>query len=259
MVITPLQRVLVVFACALSAVTVVTVWETIRSLIAVPWQAILFAGAFAAFDLVKYLLWPASRELYAAGRRREGSVLVGLAIALAGISAWATSDMLTNALMTRNAQHQAHQQRIANIEGARTADAQALDQLATEAAAIRTQADALRARGMATPALNLEAAALTRIDSQRDAARQRLDSSARELAELRATPAAEGMSLWLANLLGIGLALALEIIPAALLTISRGSHAPRVTAPGKPAPAARRDSRALRIISRASAARTVAA
>ncbi|MNZ18483.1 hypothetical protein D3C78_354960 [compost metagenome] len=254
-----LQRALVGAACALSAVTAVTVGATIHGLIITPWKAILFAGAFVVVDLVKYALWPASRELHAANRRWEGLMLILLAIALAGISAWATSDMLTNSLMARGAQHQAHLQRIAGIEESREAARQELARLDAEAAAVAGEVAALNAKGFATPALNLAKASDARIDALRIEARERLDRSARELADLRATPVADGMPTWLAGLLGYGLALALEIIPAALLTIARGSQAAQVHAPGKPAPAQRRDRRAIRIISRASAARTVAA
>ncbi|CAD5376759.1 conserved membrane hypothetical protein [Pseudomonas sp. OF001] len=254
-----LRRGLIGAACALSAVTAVTVGATIHGLIITPWKAILFAGAFVVVDLVKYALWPASRELHAAGRRWECSLLIVLAIALAGISAWATSDMLTNALAARGTQHQAHQLRIAGTDESREAARQELARLDAEAAAVAGEVAALNAKGYATPALNLAKASNERIDALRIEARERLDSSTRELAELRATPVAGGMPSWLATLLGIGLALALEIIPAALLTIARGSHGLQAPALGKPQPAQRRDRTAFRIISRASSPRTVAA
>lgn len=257
---TLLKRSLVGAACALSAVTAVTVGATIHGLIITPWKAILFAGAFVVVDLVKYALWPASRDLHAAGRRWECSLLIVLAMALAGISAWATSDMLTNALASRGWQYQEHQQRIADIDAARDIDRQSLARLDAEAAAVAGEVAALNAKDFATPALNLAKASNERIDARRAESRERLDSAGRELSALRSQPVAEGISAWLATLLGYGLALALEIIPAALLAIARGSQpVQQVAAPGKPHPAPRRDRRALRIISRASAASTVAA
>jgi len=228
------QRAQIGAAWSLSGVTAVTVALAVTALITDPVLALLFAGAFVVLDLVKYSLWPTAREAIATGRTLAGGAMIAVAFALAAVSAWATAETLTTAINARNAQHQAHQQRIADLEATRTAAAQALDQLAAEAAATRTQADALRARGMATPALNLEAAALARIDAHRADARERMDSTARELATLRAQPAPAALPADLAPLLGIGLALALEIVPALLLTTLRAQPETPST-PGKPA------------------------
>lgn len=231
---TILRRSQIGAAWSLSGVTAVTVALAVTALIAAPIPALLFAGAFVVLDLVKYSLWPTAREAIAAGRQHAGWAMIAVALALAAVSVWATSESLTTAINARSAQHQAHQQRIADLEAARTADAQLLDQLAGEAAATRTQADALRARGMATPALNLETAALARIDARRAEARERMDSGARELATLRAQPEPAALPAELAPLLGLGLALALEIVPALLLTTLRAQPETPST-PEKPA------------------------
>lgn len=215
------QRALIGAAWALSSVTAVTVAIAIYALIDDKRHAALFAGAFVLLDLVKYALWPTARDTIAAGRRIAGLAMMACAIALAGVSAWATADLLTSSFTARSTQHQAHQQRIADLGAVRAAEAQALDQLAAEAAATRTQADALRARGMATPALNLETAALARIDARRAEARERMEHGTSELATLRAQPVPAAMSADLALLLGLGFALALEIVPALLLTALR--------------------------------------
>lgn len=224
-----IHRALLGAAWALSGVTAVTVGAALHGLIATPWQAALFAGAFVVLDLVKYLLWPTARDFFAAGRQRAARAMVGCAIVLAGISAWATSDLFTNALRERAAQQVAQQQRIALAQAERAQAQHELEQLAGEAAAIRVQADALRARGMATPALNLETSALARLDTRHDAARERIALAGAELARLQALPVATTLPDALARLLGLGLALALEIVPALLLTALRG-HTPVVAA-----------------------------
>ena len=224
-----IHRALLGVAWALSGVTAVTVGAALHGLIATPWQAVLFAGAFVVLDLVKYLLWPTARDFFAAGRQRAARAMVGCAIVLAGISAWATSDLFTNALRERAAQQVAQQQRIALAQAERAQAQHELEQLAGEAAAIRAQADALRARGMATPALNLETSALARLDTRHDAARERIALAGAELARLQALPVATTLPDALARLLGLGFALALEIVPALLLTALRG-HAPAAAA-----------------------------
>lgn len=224
-----IHRALLGAAWALSGVTAVTVGAALHGLIATPWQAVLFAGAFVVLDLVKYLLWPTARDFFAAGRQRAARAMVGCAIVLAGVSAWATSDLFTNALRERAAQQVAQQQRIALAQAERAQAQHELEQLAGEAAAIRVQADALRARGMATPALNLETSALARLDTRHDAARERIALAGAELARLQALPVATTLPDALAHLLGLGLALALEIVPALLLTALRG-HTPAAAA-----------------------------
>lgn len=235
---TLLRRAQIGAAWSLSGVTAVTVALAVTALIADPVLALLFAGAFVVLDLVKYSLWPTARAAMAEGRTGAGLAMLATALALAAVSAWATSERLTNALTSRNAQHQAHQQRIADLEAGRTADALVLDLLAAEAAATRAQADTLRARGMATPALNLETATMARIDASRTEARARMDSAASELNTLRAQPAPAALPAELAPLLGLGLALALEIVPALLLTALRPQPEPTPAAekPAETAP-----------------------
>ncbi|ERI50883.1 hypothetical protein N878_07570, partial [Pseudomonas sp. EGD-AK9] len=90
-------------------------------------------------------------------------------------------------------------------------------------------------RGMVTRALELEAAALTRIDALRAAAQQRRDTASQELTALRSKPAkAAGLPLELATLLCIGFALALEVVPALILCALRpatDAETARATAP----------------------------
>lgn len=212
-------------AWALSSVTVVTVCLAVYALVDDKRLALLYAGAFAVLDLVKYLLWPTAREAVTSGRRWSAAALLGAASVLAIGSGLATAERFTSALQARTAQQQAHDQRHADLLATRAATERELTQLVAEAEAVRSEANALRARDIATPALALENAGMARIDAQRSAARERLDSTNRELAELQAQALPVALPAELAPLLGIGLALALEIIPALLLTIARPAPA----------------------------------
>lgn len=217
-------------AWALSSVTVVTVCLAVYALVDDKRLALLYAGAFAVLDLVKYLLWPTAREAVTSGRRWSAAALLGAASVLAIGSGLATAERFTSALQARTAQQQAHDQRHADLLATRAAAERELTQLDSEAEAVRSEANALRARDIATPALALENAGMARIDAQRSAARERLDSTNRELAELQAQALPVALPAELAPLLGIGLALALEIIPALLLTIARPAPAAQPTA-----------------------------
>lgn len=229
-------------AWALSSVTAITVALAVYALLDDKRLAVLFAGAFVVLDLVKYALWPVARDCIAGGRRLAGIALIACAVSLASVSGWATSDLLTGALSARAVKLEAQQHRIADLEAARTDARTALDALAAEAAAARQQADVLRARGMATPALNLENATHARLEARRADAQARLDAAAAELAGLRAEPLPAAMPVTLATLLGLGLALALEVVPALLLTVIRSEPAP---APAEPAVAEAQSQRAL--------------
>jgi len=212
-------------ACTLSSVTAVSVALAIFALIDDPILAALFAGAAVLLDIYKYLAWPLALTSLL-GRRFVAAALLALtSLSLAGVSGWATYDRLMHSIIGARAEHQAIQvQRITDLEAARTADQQLIAGLAAEADSVHAQAETMRARGMVTRALELEATALPRIASQHDRARLRIDASSLELTQLRAsTPKAAGLPLELATLLCLGFALALEIVPALLLSAVRGS------------------------------------
>lgn len=217
--------VLTSIACTLSSVTAVSVALAMYALIDDPVLAALFAGAAVLLDVYKYLAWPLALTALSARRFVAAALIALTALALAGVSGWATYDRLMYSIMDSRAEHQAIQeQRIADLEIARAADQQLMNSLATEAESIRTQAEAMRARGMVTRALELEASALPRIAGQSDQARQRLDAASLELTQLRASaPKAAGLSLEMTTLLCLGFALALEIVPALLLSVTRCS------------------------------------
>jgi len=212
-------------ACALSSVTAVSVALAMFALIDDPILAALFAGAAVLLDIYKYLAWPLALVALSA-RSFIAAVLLALtALALAAVSGWATYDRLMHAIIGSRTEHQAIQeQRITDLETARIADQKLIADLAAEADSIRAQAKVMRTRGMVTRALELESSALPRIAEQRDQARQRLDAASLELTQLRASaPKASALPLELTTLLCLGFALALEIVPALLLSVVRSS------------------------------------
>ncbi len=214
---------LLAMVAALAGVTATSVAMAISALIEAPLLAGLFAAAAVVLDLFKYAAWPLALMLLAARRTLAALLMMVSALALGAVSGWATYDRLMTSIITSQAEHQAlHEQRQADLLELRQADATRIEQLDDEAVAIHHQANALRERGMVTRALELEAAALARIDALRNAAQQRRDSASRELTTLRSQPAkAAGLPLELASLLCLGFALALEIVPALILSALR--------------------------------------
>lgn len=213
--------VMIGFAWALSSVTVVTISLAVYELVDDKRMALLYAGAFAVADLVKYMLWPTAREYFDGGRRASAVAMAVAASILAVFSGLATAERFASDLGARAAQHQAHQQQVAVAELARSVAQQDLARLDAEAAAARVEAAALRSRDFARAALNLTTTSDARIDTLRADARTRLDTAARDLAELQAQPLPVAAPADLVPLLGLGLALVLEILPALLLTIVR--------------------------------------
>lgn len=210
-------------AFLLSSVTAVSVALAMFALIEDPMLAVLFAAAAVLLDIYKYLAWPLAIASLAARRFLSAGLLMLTALALAGVSGWATYDRLMQSIIGSRMQHEALQvQRIADLEAAREADFRLIASLDEEAVSARSQAEGMRLRGMVTKAQELESATLSRIAEQRDVARERLDHSSRELTELRAKPAkAVGLPTHVAALLCAGFALALEVVPALLLSVIR--------------------------------------
>jgi hypothetical protein len=214
---------LLAMVAALAGVTATSVAMAIDALIDAPVLAALFAGAAVVLDLFKYAAWPLALMLLAARRTLAALLMMASALALGAVSGWATYDRLMSSIITSQAEHQAqHQQRQADLLELRSADAARIEQLDAEAVAVHQQANALRERGMVSRALELESAALARIDTQRTAAQERRDTASQELTALLSKPAkAAGLPHELATLLCLGFALALEIVPALILSTLR--------------------------------------
>jgi hypothetical protein len=224
---------LLAMVAALAGVTATSVALAIGALIDNTVLAVLFAAAAVVLDLFKYVAWPLALGLLAIRRTLSALLMMVCALALGGVSGWATYDRLITSIITSRAEHEARQeQRQFDLLEQRDADAARIAQLEGEAVAIYLQANALRERGMVTRALELETAALARIDTERERAQVRRDLASQELTALQAEPAkAAGLPLELATLLCLGFAAALEVVPALILAALRPAPAPQ------PAPA----------------------
>jgi hypothetical protein len=214
---------LLAMVAALAGVTATSVAMAIAALIDNTVLAALFASAAVVLDLFKYTAWPLALMLLAARRTLAALLMMASALALGAVSGWATYDRLMTSIVTSRAEHMARFGiRQPELLELRQAEAARIEQLDAEAAAVHHQANALRERGMVTRALELEAAALARIDTLRATAQQRRDSASQELTAMRSQPAkAAGLPLELATLLCLGFALALEVVPALILSALR--------------------------------------
>ena len=218
---------LLAMAAALAGVTATSVALAIVALIDNTLLAVLFASAAVILDLFKYVAWPLALGLLIMRRNLCALLMMACALALGAVSGWATYDRLMSSIVTSRAEHQARQeQRQIDLVEQRDADAARIGQLDSDAAAVHQQANALRERGMVTRALELETAAMARIDAERDRAQVRRDQASQELTALLALPAkAAGLPLELATLLCLGFAAALEIVPALILSTLRPTPA----------------------------------
>lgn len=218
---------LLAMVAALAGVTATSVALAIAALIDNTLLAALFASAAVVLDLFKYVAWPLALGLLAVRRTVCALLMMACALALGVVSGWATYDRLMSSIITSRAEHQARQeQRQADLVEQRDADAARIEQLDSDAAAVHHQANALRERGMVTRALELETAAMARIDAERERAQVRRDQASRELTALLSQPAkAAGLPLELATLLCLGFAAALEIVPALILSALRQTPA----------------------------------
>lgn len=218
---------LLAMVAALAGVTATSVALAIAALIDNTLLAVLFASAAVVLDLFKYVAWPLALGLLVVCRNLCALLMMACALALGAVSGWATYDRLMSSIITSRAEHQARQQqRQIDLMEQRDADAARIGQLDSDAAAVHQQANALRERGMVTRALELETAAMARIDAERERAQMRRDQASQELTALLALPAkAAGLPLELATLLCLGFAAALEIVPALILSALRPTPA----------------------------------
>ena len=219
----PIRALLLTLAWSLSGFTCVMVAMAMYRLIDDKLVASLFAGVFVVLDITKYLLWPGARDTARRGGVRLAALMVVCAVALSAGSGLATFDRLSSALLARGDAVAASAARQAALE-AGVAESQAeLSRLRAASAAVSEQAAQLRARGMATPALNLEVSEQARLDQQRAAVQARLDQ---QRAELTAAPSSRVVALpeALAFAIALGLALALEVVPAVVLAGFRSAR-----------------------------------
>lgn len=225
--------VLTAMAFALSSVTALSVAMKMSALIDDALLASVFASAAVLLDLFKYLAWPIAFGLIAARRYGYAALTIGCALILGAVSAWATYDRLLTSIVTGQARQVAVvEQRMTDLQAVHQDALRRLETLDAEARSVGEQARQLRERGIVTKAQELEAAALPRIAEQRERALVRLDATSQELTALRAQPvSAAALPELLAILLCAGFAVALEVVPALILSVVRMGRAPVVAVP----------------------------
>lgn len=215
-------------AVALSSVTALSVAMSMSALIADPLLAVVFAAAAVLLDAYKYLAWPIGLGLLAARRLPAAALVIGSALILNVVSAWASYDRLLTSMLTGQAQQAAIAgQRMGDLQAAHADALGRLSSLDAEARSVGEQARQLRERGIVTKAQDLEDAALPRIAEQRERALARLDDASRELTALRSAPVTPAaLPELLAVLLCAGFAVALEVVPALIICAVRLGRVP---------------------------------
>lgn len=193
--------------------------------------ATMFAGTAMLLDVFKYMAWPKARQLKATGQPVIARLMIGYSMALACFSGWAVFDLIDNRLSGKHAGAVAvAEQRIQDLHMEQDFSRSRLIALDGDEARVVGQAQDLRLRGMATPALSLEVEALGRIRADRAEERSRLDQVSKELTTLRATPRPT-LPRWIAVLLAIGFAASLELVPVLIFLSGRQMEPDRPPVP----------------------------
>ncbi|MDD2038754.1 hypothetical protein NP572_19485 [Pseudomonas putida] len=215
-----LSKALGCLAFALSLVTAISVAMTIFSLIDDPMLSVIFAAAAVLLDIFKYIGWPLALRMLQEGRRLFATTICVCVVTLGLVSGWSTYDRLMNSIEASKAKHVAQTDgRLAQLNYLIKKDSDFLESLRMAEERLDLGANDLRAKGMATKAQDLESATFERIDKQRIAAMQRMDSSSVEITDIRSSVAkAASIPVILAVMLCAGFALSLEIVPALLLS-----------------------------------------
>ena len=204
-------------AMALAGVTAASVGMAVYSVIADPVLAVLFAGAGVMLDVFKYAAWPTAAGLASDGRNTLAAGLVACALVFSGVSGWATFDRMVGAIDGRAA---GSDQRLADLELVQQEGRQRIAALDSQLAESRRQAAWMRERGMATKSLDLEQGAIARADTERSTAMAKVESASAERTTLlsrRGTTLPAGVVF----LLGLGFALALEVVPVLIFLAGR--------------------------------------
>lgn len=219
-----LSSVLIAIAFLLSSVTAISVALAIYALIDDKRLALLFASAAVLLDVFKYLAWPVAVRLL---RGSRAVLMIACALMLSTVSGWATYDRLMTSITISKASHEAMAGgRLASLKALAQKDSSLITQLDKEMVGATAQANDLRARGMVTKALELEESVSTRTSKQRQDALERINAASLEIAQIEsAVVKASSLPALLAQLLCIGFAMSLEIVPALILSGIRNAGA----------------------------------
>lgn len=229
-------RLLPFIAVVLAGVTATSVGMAVFAAISDLTLAVLFCTAAVLLDAFKYLAWPAAAIL-APSRKVLATGLVLCALLFAVVSAWATYDRIVGAVQGRE---NGSTQRLADLDRLQTLAEQRLSTLNTQLVNTQTQAADLRRRGIVSKANELESEITRRADNERKRAIQQLESIANERLALNTHRGASvpEQVLWV---LGIGFALALEVVPVliflSLVPTAQPAQDPKPIAKAEPKPA----------------------
>lgn len=212
-----LSALLVAIAFLLSSVTAISVALAMYALIEDKNLALLFASAAVLLDIFKYLAWPVAIRVL---RGVSSALTIACALMLSGVSGWATYDRLMTSISVSKATHEVMtRDRVEALTALIKKDSALITQLDKEISEASAQANDLRTRGMVSKALELEESVGLRAAAQRDQALARMNASSLEIAHIKSGVAkASSLPPLLAQFLCLGFALALEIVPALILS-----------------------------------------
>lgn len=220
-----LSTLLVAIAFLLSSVTAISVALAMYALIDDKRLALLFAAAAVLLDVFKYLAWPVAIRVL---RGTNAVLTIGCALMLSVVSGWATYDRLMSSITVSKATHDVMTtERVAVLTSLAQKDSELISQLDKEISDAAAQASDLRARGMVSRALELEESVSARAAAQRAQALARINVGSLEVAQIKSRVAkASSLPPLLAELLCLGFAMALEVVPALILAGVRSSGRP---------------------------------
>lgn len=210
----------VAVSCAL--VTSASVAVTVFDLFGGGGIGFLFAFGASALDIYKVLAFSTVVGIFACQRYATGIAALVVAVALGFFSAWATSEFLSGAILSKRQHAEAmHTQRAGDIKAAAAADSGRLAALDKAEAEIRASIAGMRARGQATKAAEVEASELPKISAEREILRARIDAGSQELTKISAE-IPKGFALSVDAILAIarGFASFLEIVPAVVMAVT---------------------------------------
>lgn len=215
----PMTRLLTLLALALAGVTAASVGMAVHRLITDPVLAWMFCGAAVLLDVFKYAAWPLSADTARQGRVVLAGCLVACSLVFAAVSGWATFDRVAGAVQGRSAGSEQRLVDLSHLQATAEARVAQLDKQLTD---IRKQAAWMRERGMVTKAQELEVEAVGRADAEREAEVGRLERVSNERKELLQS---KGTTLpdWVVAALGLGFAIALEVVPVLLFLAGRAA------------------------------------
>ena len=219
------SRTLHAVAAICAGVTSISVAVTALDLFGGGGIGMLFAVGASALDLYKVLAFSTVISIFACQRYATGIAALIVAIALGLFSAWATSEFLSTAIISKRQHAEAlHTQRAGDIKNAQASDAARIIALDKAESDIRAQISAMRSRGQVTKAAEVESNELPKISAEREVIRKRIEENSRALTDISAE-IPKGFALSTDAILVIArvFAVFLEITPAVVMAATQKS------------------------------------